>query len=309
MTFEQILLLYIYQHKKISINLFGTIELEQQIPDPEILKKDKNLPVEGLKFTFDPHVVTDKAFIAFYAEEKGRILPLSASDIDMQLHMARQIVNIGNPYEIPGVGKIVKQNNGHLTMVPGYYIIPPASGSGRPPVLRERVQTPVIPRNSGDSAARDKSVNPKTGQLVIIGGIALFVILLVWVIIQFLLPALSKKSDVEVTTTVEPVEMPAADTVLRDSTIHVPADSVALPVDSLALLSWKAYIARSFDKKIAEARVEKYKSYGHNASMEMVDSTNFQIYLTIQSSLKDTARQKDSLSRFFATKVRIVRIP
>ncbi|MCU0388938.1 MAG: hypothetical protein MUE71_10060, partial [Chitinophagaceae bacterium] len=177
-TFDQILLLYVYQHKKISLNLFGTIELEGAIPDPEIIRKEKQLPIEGLKFTFDPHVTTDEAFVHFYAFEKGRIIPLSASDIEAQLLMARQIVNIGNPYEIAGLGKIVKMDNGKLTMIPGYFTIPPVSGSGRPVVLKERVQQAPLPKVE---RKEEKLVNNrKVGQTIIISGAILVVALIVW---------------------------------------------------------------------------------------------------------------------------------
>ena len=225
MTFEQTLLLYLYQHKRLSLNLFGTIEMAGAIPDPDILRKEKHLPVEGLIFTFDPNIKTDPDFIKFYASEKGRIMPLAESDIELQLHMAKQIVNIGNPFDIPGVGKIVKQDNGILAMQPGIYMPPPASGSGRPAPLRERAQGAALPKNpaSDEPSPRSSGKTMKLALMVItllaLGTVA------VWAIFQFVIPMLQPQKGET-----------AIDTVVADTTpaVMVPPPSTdTLTLDTL----------------------------------------------------------------------------
>ena len=316
-TFDQILLLYLYQHKKISLNLFGTIELEGTIPDPEIIRKEKQLPIDGLKFNFDPHVITDEAFIHFYASEKGRIIPLSASDIEAQLLMARQIVNIGNPYEIAGLGKIVKMDNGKLTILPGFFTIPPISGSGRPTILRERVQQSALPKV--DRREEKAASNRKIGQMAIISGAVLAVAFIVWAIFKFVLPMMQGKADqpdvtvspVAVDTTVPVASVnPVIDSTLilsSDSTLIQSSDSTLIQSsDSTTVRNWKAYIAKSSKKQFADDKLKRYKSFGHNVELEAPDSNRFLIYINLQSSITDTARQRDSLSKFFAYPVTIV---
>lgn len=304
MTFEQILLLYIYQHKKISLNLFGTIELEGTIPEPDVIRKDRHLPVEGLKFTFDPHVVTDEAFVHFYASEKGRIIPLSASDIDLHLSMAKQIVNIGNPFDIVGVGKIVKMDNGKLTMIPGIFTIPPISGSGRPAVLRERVQAPPLPKGERDKIRENSTLNLKPAQLLAIIGSVLGVVILIWAIFKFIIPQM-KAGQPEPGVATQSIDsgLNVPETMASDT----PTNSAIVPLDSAALLSWKAYIGQTNNRNFAEERLRRYKSYGHNVLLEIPDSNNFKIYITLQSSLADTSRQRDSLAKFFAYPVKLER--
>lgn len=300
MTFEQILLLYIYQHKKISLNLFGTIELEGVVPDPEIIRKEKQIPVEGLKFTFDPNVVTDETFIHFYASEKGRIIPLSASDIEAQLLMARQIVNIGNPFEIVGLGKIVKLDNGKLAMQPGFFAIPPISGSGRPAILRERVQTAPVPRTdrNADAAADHR----KTVQWMVISAGIVVIALAIWAIFKFLIPGMQTSP-----ASSENAVSPAVTDTLQKNQLPVEPDTVQAPViDTLALLPWKAYISQAKTREYADVRLKRYQAGGHNVELETPDSTTFLIYINLQSSLSDTARQRDSLAKFFAYPVRLV---
>lgn len=300
MTFDQILLLYVYQHKKISLNLFGTIELGGAIPDAEIIRKEKQMPIEGLKFTFDPHVVTDESFIHFYASEKGRIIPLSASDIEAQLLMARQIVNIGNPYEIAGLGKIVKMDNGKLTMLPGYFTIPPVSGSGRPAVLRERVQQAPLPK--ADRKEEKAADNRKLAQGLAISGVVVVIAILIWAIFKFVLPMMQGKEQ-QAEVSVSPTTSDTISAVQPNPVV----DSTISPVrDSATLLNWKAYISETSKKAFADDKLKRYQSFGHNVEMESPDSNRFLIYINLQSTIADTARQRDSLSKFFAFPVTIV---
>jgi hypothetical protein len=307
-TFEQILLLYIYNHKKVSLNLFGTIELDGAIPEPDIVKKERALSVEGLKFTFNPHVATDEEFIKFYAYEKGRILSLSSSDIEAQLGMARQIVNIGNPFEITGVGKIVKMDNGNLTIIPGYFTIPPESGSGRPTPLRERVQTAALPK--GDANKEKSGGIPKINLALILGvaGAVAGIALLVWAFIKFGLPLFQtdevKNEDfavpaIDTVQSVSPVILSEMDTTVISSNAVVP------PTGESELVNWKAYISKTNQKNFAEERLSRYKGYGHNVILESPDSNQFLIYIPIQSAIIDTAKKRDSLARFFAFPVRL----
>jgi len=299
-TFDQILLLYVYQHKKISLNLFGTIELEGTIPDPELIRREKQIPIEGLKFTFDPHVITDEAFTHFYASEKGRIIPLSASDIEAQLLMARQIVNIGNPYEIAGLGKIVKMDNGKLTILPGYFTIPPISGSGRPAVLRERVQQAPLPKV--DRREERAANNRKIGQVVIIAGALAGLALIVWAVFKFVLPTLQDNSAKTAVSVV-----PAEDTIQTVAATNPVVDTSTLqPIDSMAVRNWKAYISETTIKQFANDKLKRYKSFGHNVELETLDTNRFLIYINLQSASTDTARYRDSLARFFAFPVTIV---
>jgi hypothetical protein len=310
-TFEQILLLYLYNHKKVSLNLFGTIVLEGSIPEPELIRKEKVMPVDGLKFTFDPNVTTDEEFIKFYAYEKGRILSLSTSDIEVQLSMARQIVNIGNPFDIPGVGKIVKMDNGKLTILPGFYTIPPESGSGRPTPLRERVQAAALPKGEGNKDNARTMPNLKIGTILGIGGVLAGTAILIWAFIKFGLPFFQNNDNaandqaipaIDSIGVAPPTAIPPSDT---SGVGNSPANTL---IDSTALLQWKAYISQTTQKNFADERFNRYKGYGHNVVIESPDSTQFLIYIPIQSAIKDTARKRDSLAKFFAFPVRLEKI-
>lgn len=292
--------MYIYQNKKLSLDLFGTLELEGAVPDPEILRKERAMPVEGLKFTFNPSAKTDEAFVQFYASEKGKILPLANSDIELQLHQAKQIVNIGNPFDIPGIGKIVKTNDGKLIIQPGYFTIPPVSGSGRPVVLKERLPVNALPK--GERESKPVVVSQKQKQIILLSVIGIGLIALVWAFIKFVLPLLQSSPTSEQvsvvnadTTTVKVDSVPTAVTTIAPSTV----------VDSSTIKNWKAIIGNAYGAGPAKTRLDKLVSYGHNVKMETKDSNAFSLYIPIQASIRDTAQRRDSLAKFFAFPVKI----
>ena len=309
MTFEQIIQRYIYLNKKLSLNLFGTIELESAIPDNELLKKEKGLAVDGLHFKHEPNVITDRAFIEFYASEKKRILPLAESDVETQLGMAKQIVNIGNPMDLPGLGKIVKQNNGTLVMMPGFYSPIPVDGTPAPAPMRERISV-ALPGRDRDSDFHRSAPVADTGltwpRIALVAAAIVGVILVIWFFVKFALPALMP-GDKTVADEGVVESVPQADT--TSSIVAVtPETNNTVIIDSFSAIGWKANIRMFSDSARADIAMKKYRSYNIDAQIDRRDPNHFVIYVPMQIALKDTAFRRDSLSRFFASKVWLERL-
>jgi hypothetical protein len=309
-TFEQIIQRYIYLNKKLSLNLFGTIELESAIPDNELLKKEKGLAVDGLHFKHEPNVITDRAFIEFYATEKKRILPLAESDVETQLGMAKQIVNIGNPMDLPGIGKIVKQNNGTLVLMPGFYSPIPVDGMPAPPPMRERI-TVALPGKDRDSDFHRNAPVTDTGlpwpKIALAAAAVVAVGIVIWLFVKFALPALmpgDKNLDEDGVVASDP----QADTTTSIAPLTPEANNNTLVIDSFSPIGWKANIRMFTDSLKADNTLKKYQGYQIDAKMDRKDSNQYVIYIPMQIALKDTAFKRDSLSRFFASKVWLERL-
>ena len=164
---------------------------------------------------------------------------------------------------------------------------------------------------SGDDRASGSSSAGKT--LKVAGLITLvlaFIGVAVWAIFQFLIPMMQSGTnpDTEVVVAADTTEtiMPAPP--VTDSL----PDSAALPQpvvpdfsDTSVNYSWKAYIRLNEQKANADNRLKLYKGYGHNVFLETRDSLNYNIYIALESRLADTARKRDSLSRFFAQPVKL----
>ncbi len=303
MTFEQILLIYIYKHKKVNLHEFGTLEMKDAIPEPELLKKEKSIRIEGLSLDYKPNKETDSDFVDFFADQKGRIRPLAASDIDMFLSQVKQIVNIGNPYEIPGLGKLLKMDNGIITILPGYYEIPLLPGTDKPPIIRERAASQVPNRKQladADAQRKANAVSIKqfgvaTILLLVLGGI-------IWLAIAFILPLFQNNNDKEADVV---IPSKAITTEKKDSL----PKSIAVENDSTTMISWKAYIREMNGITAAYKVWGLFKSYGSDAYIDTNDSSTYRLYIPIESVKRDTAFKRDSMRKFYARPIRLERMP
>jgi len=301
-TFEQILLIYIYKNKKVTLHEFGTLEMKDPIPENELLKKEKSIRIEGLSLDYKPHKETDADFVDFFADQKGRIRPLAASDIDMFLSQVKQIVNIGNPYEFHGVGKLVKKDNGIITILPGCYEIPPLEGTDKPPIIRERAASPSLNRKELADADAQRKANAVSMKQFGVAAILLLALGgIIWLAVALVLPLFTNNNDQEADVVI-PSKVSLQDK--KDTLLNVePVEN-----DSTTLISWKAHIRKMSGIASATKVLTLYKSYGADAYMETDDSLTYRLYIPIEAVKRDTAFKRDSIRKFYARPIRLERI-
>lgn len=300
MTFEQLLLLYIYQHQKVTLQGFGTISLSSPVPDYEYLKKEKLVQVEGLSFVYDAHAATDAAFISFYADQKGKMKSLAASDIEMNILLAHQMVNLGNPYEIPGIGAIVKKQNNEVAIVAGVYMVPMIDGSARPVTLKERI---IQPENNvaRSLTPHQRPTFPIKAFLAIALGL-LLAGMLFWLVYQF------GFSNAPQSTEAATVEQVTPDTIaLTNQALPIDTSaSTVLNKDSASItgpLVWKAYFRKYDNLAVALSKRTVFKG----AILETKDSITYRFFVRIKANIEDTARLRDSLRIFYAAPIKLVK--
>ncbi len=295
MTFEQVLVKYFYQHKKISLEGIGTVTLDGMIPDDDFIHKNRLIPVDGLHFEYNLKADVDDGFATFYAQQSGKIKPLALSDIESHLQLARQLMNIGNPYEITGLGTFTKQNDGSVKLQPGYYVT--SSGDAPQPMrLKERAET-TLKKELHEAPLKQKSGG---GAVKWILGVVIILALgaggwYVWS--NFL----NKQA---------PAEIPP---VVKDTTQNQIADtSSQLTSPALNNMNsepqWKAYFRYITGKEEALSKFKMYKGNKNPVTMETTDSVNFSMYVIMQSAVADTARKADSLRKFYARPIKLEKI-
>lgn len=299
---EQLISRYVYQHGEISLQGLGTIKLTESLPDADFLQKHKDLPVSGLEYTYKPSVTTTPEFIKFYAEQRGKIQSLADSDIQAYLQMAVQLLNIGNPFEIRGLGSLSKQNDGRLIFTPGHYISP--RDNEEAPANRFRERQNVEDNRTILNRQPDEQEANKGKLLKVLGGVIGAVLVLAagwWIYATFVSPKNTAPAT-EADTAI------AADTITQ--TTQVAPDTSALTaapaapvVDSVSAFNWKAYFRTETGKEKALAVMQNYSKIKSQVYMETVDSNNYSYYVLVSGSLRDTARITDSLKRFFARPV------
>lgn len=302
MTVEQLITLFVYQHGEISLQGIGQIRLTDAVPDAEYIQKNKSVPISGIEFTHQKTAVTSPEFIRFYATQRGKIASLAENDIEAYLSMALQFLNIGNPFEIKGLGALAKNKEGVLSLTPGYFMaIKAEEAMGK---LKERhVEDPA---HQGPGAAYDEEkrnrMSPATKAIL-----ALILVLLLAVAGWWVYKAYVASPSTVETETVTPVD---ADTlVAQQIDSNATAQPAAVMPDSLQPRNWKvifretsnvkkAIVLNQFDTLKQQLKTPVY--------LETTDSVRFTFYTLSSSAVKDTAQLRDSLRRYFKRPVRLL---
>lgn len=297
MTVEQLITIFVYQHGEISLQGIGRIRLTDAVPDSEYLQKNKSVPITGIEFTHQKTATTSPEFIRFYAAQRGKIASLAENDIEAALIMALQFLNIGNPFEIKGLGTLSKNKDGLLTLTPGYFMaIKAEEAAGK---LKER----QVEEPSG--SAMEQDTRRKLSPIVkLVLGILLFVLLAVagwWMYKAFVA---APNNSTELTATI-----PATDTMVAQQIDSSAIVQPAVLPDSLQPRNWKVIfretstvkkdiVLNQFDTLKMQLKTPVY--------LETTDSVRFTFYTISNSAVKDTAQLRDSLRRYFKRPVKLL---
>lgn len=304
MTVEQLITLFVYQHGEISLQGIGHIRLLDAVPDAEYIQKNKSVPITGIEFKHVKTAATSPDFIRFYATQRGKIASLAENDIEAYLSMAVQFLNIGNPFEIKGLGALAKNKDGVLSLTPGYFLaIKAEEAMGK---LKERhVEDPA---HHGPGAAYDEEKRNRMSPQTKLGLALAILILLVaigwWIFYAFFAVVTSS------TSTAWDGENAIADTVIAQQIDSSSNTQVATTLpDSLQPRNWKvifretsnvkkAIVLNQFDTLKQQLKTPVY--------LETTDSVRFTFYTLSSSAVKDTAQLRDSLRRYFKRPVRLL---
>lgn len=306
MTVEQLITRYTYQHKTISLQGIGTINMAEAPADAEQLMRIKDTPVSGLDFVYQPNVTTTPEFVKFYGEQRGKIASLATSDIQAFLQMAVQLLNIGNPFEIKGIGTLNKQNDGRLQMTPGYYTSF-REGEEGPSRFKERAQ-PHDARVAASRLPDDDERAPRSqgrGMVrVLVGSIAAILILGAgfWI---FSLTRSNSANDIAKDSVSQPDDALVTNT--DTASLFAPdTTAIAAEPDPNTPQDFKAF----FREEQGTERALLVQSWYKNNSavrMETTDSMTYRFYVDARAAAVDTARVKDSLRQVLRRPVRIER--
>jgi len=245
----------------------------------------------------------DKELITFICENTGKIRPLAISDLDSYLNLGTEMLNIGKPFHLEGIGTITKNKSGKFDFSPGEYtVIKENTGSpehGKKKIYAKEkkqvnIPAPVAPNNI-------LKVLALVAALIIVG-------LGGWLMYKKNSTAVTDN----VTDTVSAVQAPqtlVTDSLAHDSTRH----DIAKPKVTDTPLSatngtstvYKFIILATANKDHAVRRYNQLISFQLKAHLYQKDSTFFKVYFQFPALNKDTTHIKDSLRREYAHEVLI----
>jgi hypothetical protein len=247
----------------------------------------------------------DKELISFICEHTGKIRPLAISDLESYLNLGTEMLNIGKPFYLEGIGTITKNKTGKFDFSPGEYTVIKEHGDsheagkkGHP--SREKKQadtpTPVPGRNMVKLLVFACAL-----AIVGVGG---------WLMYKKNNPSsVEQTSDSNNATTKQlpPVTDSSVSSVTKkDSAKLRQSDSANPSVSSVVEpANYKFIILTTTNKPHALRRYNQLLGFDLKIHLYQKDSSLFKVYFQFPALTKDTTHIKDSLRREYAHEITI----
>src|SRR6185437_9300476 len=119
----QLLSQYLYQHRKLDLPGIGSFTLDAGAVIPQESDRIGQVPATGIAFKNANIALADDVLITYIKEHTGKMKSLAAADLDFYLTTGRQLLNIGKPFYLDGIGTLLKNKEGLLEFTPGDYLV------------------------------------------------------------------------------------------------------------------------------------------------------------------------------------------
>jgi hypothetical protein len=314
----QLLSQYLYQNRKLDLPGIGSFTLDADAVVP--LESDRlgQVAATGIRFRNAVIPAADDNLVNFIKEHTGKMKSLAAADLDFYLTTGRQLLNIGKPFYLDGIGTLIKVKEGGLEFTPGDYMVARLEESG-----------PERRATGFDEPARDREVkgnSTKQGVLLLLIVIGLGIIgwagYYLYKRNSFAEPA--EKQAVVLPDTAKANPPRADDTtskigdtagskaVVKDTVVPAPTATVPAPTTTAAASTtaalppprgatlYRFVILATDNKHRALRRYNQLLGYQLNIKMYQKDSAWFKLYFPIAAFPKDTTSIKDSLADTYA---------
>ncbi len=330
MKLPQLLSQFLYQTRKLDLPGIGSFVMDPAAVIPDELDKNGQNVAVGISFKNTVIVNPDDGLVTFIKEHTGKMKPLAAADLDFFLTSGKQLLNIGKPFYLEGIGTLMQNKEGRLDFVPGEYstarLQDPATEKKE---REEKKKTPThYDEPPREYAPRTNTVRQALLLIGLIGGLAA----IGWGGYYLY----KRNTFVEPSAENKPVaENPPP--VIQDTATHAPLDSAqapgakdvvtAKPADTPAppLTTappkagsaevpvvvppgtdlYKFVILETTKKGRALRRYNQLLGYQLNIKMDQKDSSYFKLYFPIAAAVRDTTHIKDSLVDIYAAHVTI----
>jgi hypothetical protein len=299
----QLLVQYLYTNRKMSLPGLGIFTLDKSVVLPD--ENDRNLhsTPNAVQFQNANIVAADKELISFICEQTGKIKPLAISDLDSYLNLGMEMLNIGKPFYLEGIGTITKNRAGKFDFSPGEYSLIKETSSSA-----DHDKKKVYAKDK-KQLTENLPVQNRTG-LKILAFISALVIVGLggWMMYKKNGQTVSQ-SNPDTSSIVQQQVPVAADTLKRD-TLRKDSAKILLadtphPVAALHEgTPYKFIILSTDDKPRAMRRYNQLIGFNLKAHYYHVDST-YKVFFQFPALAKDTIHIKDSLRKEYAADVTI----
>lgn len=277
---------YLYSHKRLDLEGIGSFFLDPSVViETDNPRQPRQTSPEGISFENNPSIRESPELISFISAQTGKMKALASADLNSHLELAQQFLNIGKPFQLEGIGNLIKIRSGvyefkadallteKFREVPGKDLShPDGEGDYQPFLEKEKTKTawkkPVL-------------------ALLIIFGIGL-AILGGYTIYKRNGPAANNETS--------ETQQEAPSLVAGDTSTAAKPDSTTVIVTPAANNGSYKFVLETAGRNRAFERYNKLKKYNWNVKMETQDSTHYKLFLLLPSLAMDTSRLVDSLT-------------
>jgi hypothetical protein len=296
----------------------GSFILDPAAVIPGESDRNPHSPASGISFRNANISVPEDELVRFIQMHTGKMKPLAAADLDFFLTSGKQMLNIGKPFFIEGIGTLLKTKEGKLDFVPGEYSTARLEEPG--PGKRETVE-----KKKSTFDDPKPGYEPRTNtirQLLLLVGIIVALVVIGWggysLYKKNTLPepavehiqtapaahdSVSAHPDTMARVQATPPNAAANPATTSTAVVRAPVTTAILP----GMIPYKFVILETTHKGKALRRYNQLLGFQLNIKMEQQDSSHFKLYFPISAPFRDTTHIKDSLADVYAAHVTIER--
>lgn len=298
MKVQESLVQFLYETKKLSLPGFGHFTLDAGV---NVFDKPENALLEqAIRFTFDTKAAEDPDLINHLVKTTGKMKPLAVSDLESYLSTGKQLLNIGKPFILPGIGSLSRDKDG-IAFSAGQFVPPKLEDKVTDYKLRDKtVEEPNFSSVEKEFEYEEGSRRNSKKWLIALAAILVLAIA-GWAAFYFIFSNQKETADKVSNETTENTDTAALNTtdttaIKNIDTITVKPASIAAIPDSIAY-TYAVQLRQYNYAKSANDRIAVLKTYGHKIFLEMQDSTHYNLLMPINGVLTDSTKVIDSLSR------------
>jgi hypothetical protein len=109
---------YLYTNHRLELPGIGIFVLDPSTIASIDNSKQRSIVLNGVSFEYNTSVKESPELIAFISSQSGKMKALASADLESFVQQAQQFLNIGKPFELEGIGILVKKQKGEFVFTP-----------------------------------------------------------------------------------------------------------------------------------------------------------------------------------------------
>ena len=289
MKLAALLAQYLYQQKKLDLAGIGSFLFDPSVqadPDPQHNS-------EGISFEYNTNVNDDQNLIEFISTQTGKMKALATSDLHSYVQLAREFLNIGRPFQIEGIGTLVKNKNNELQFTADHLLLDKVK-EGR---IKELSATSI----SDESLTTYETLKPHAEKSPGYKKVFLTLLAICTVAAILWIGYKTYKKNSPAVVSHEQQEMETAP--VNDTAKYIPpVRDTAVAVQAVQKTTTDGnyrFVIEVANKRRAFYRYSMLKKGQIPVRISTKDSLSFKLFFVLPATAADTARISDSLTIWY----------